>query len=220
MENQLRLSVKSPCSENFNQFSPTQAGGFCGSCQTEVIDFTKMNEQEIIDYFSNSNTKDTCGRFSNKQLKIYDMKTNRSKKMSLLTGIGLACLTLFSFTTLQAQQATSNNAQTTSVQDSFVVKGNIADETGPLPGVNIVLQGTSVGTTTDIDGNFQFPQKLKKDDVLLLSHIGYESRRIVIKDQQSASNIQLKIDMELTEIVITGKVATKKVYSSKKNKDQ
>lgn len=142
------------------------------------------------------------------------MKNQRRRKTSYLAGIALVCLTLFSITTAQAQEVA------TTTDNSFVVKGNISDETGPLPGVNIILQGTNIGVATDINGDFEFPQKLKKGDVLLLSSIGYESRRVVIKDQKSASNIQLKIDMELTEIVITGKVATKKVYSSKKNKDQ
>ena len=220
MENQLHLSIQSPCTKNFNLFSPTQAGGFCGSCQKEVFDFTKMNEQEIIDYFSNSNTKDTCGRFSNKQLKIYDMKTKRSKKMSLLTGIGLACLTLFSFTTLQAQQTTSNNTQTASVQDSFVVKGNVSDENGPLPGANIILKGSRIGTSSDFNGNFEFTQKLKKGDVLIFSFVGLETQLVTIENQDSVANITLKLDSTIEEIIVVGKIATKKVYSSKKNKDQ
>jgi hypothetical protein len=220
MKHQLQLNVQTPCSENFNKFTPTQAGGFCSSCQTEVIDFTKMNKQEIIDYFSNSNAKDICGRFNNKQLKTYDMKTKKSKKISLLTGIGLACLTLFSFTTLQAQQSTSNNTQTASVQDTFVVKGNVSDENGPLPGANIILKGSRVGTSSDFNGNFEFPQKLKKGDILIFSFVGLETQLVTIENQNSVANITLKLDSTIEEIIVVGKVATKKVYSSKKNKDQ
>jgi hypothetical protein len=219
MKNQFNLSVKKPCSENFNQFKPTSAGGFCNTCQKEVIDFTKMDTKEIISYFSNNNTYNTCGRFKSNQLKTYNMKNQTNKKINFLTGIGLACLTLFSFTTTQAQNEKTTQSQTETIQDNFIVKGNVSDENGPLPGVNVILKGSRIGTATDMDGHFEFPQKLKKGDVLIFSYVGMESQLVTIEDQQSASNINLEVDMSMVEIIVTGKVATKKVYSSKKNKD-
>jgi len=217
MENQFNLSVKEPCSENFSQFKPTLAGGFCKTCQKEVIDFTNMNTIEIISYFSSNNSQNTCGKFKSKQLKTYNMKNQRNKKIKFLTGIGLACLTLFSFTTVQGQNVKTTETQVATQQNTFVVKGNVSDETGPLPGVNIILQGTKTGIATDINGNFEFPQKLKKGDVLIFSYVGLESQKVVIKNEDSAANIALQIDMNTVEIVITGKVATKKIYKSNNN---
>ena len=141
------------------------------------------------------------------------MKNQRSKTFSYLSGIALACLTVFSITTVEAQ-----DLKTTVTNNSFVVKGNVSDETGPLPGVNILLQGSNTGTATDVAGNFEFPIKLKKGDVLIFSYVGMESQKLVIKNEESASNIALVMDMSMVEIIITGKVATKKVYKSKKNK--
>ena len=140
------------------------------------------------------------------------MKNQRSKTFSYLTGIALLCLTLFSVTTVKAQDVTATT------ENSFVVKGNVSDETGPLPGVNVILQGSRTGTATDFAGNFEFPIKLKKGDVLIFSYVGMSSQKIVIKDQESAANIALEIDMSMVEIIITGKVATKKAYKSKKKK--
>jgi len=139
------------------------------------------------------------------------MKNQRSKTISYLSGIALVCLILFSITTVEAQDVT------TTTENSFVVKGNVSDETGPLPGVNILLQGTNIGVATDINGDFEFPKKLNKGDVLVFSYLGLKPQKVVIKNEDSASNIDLKIDMALTEILIVGKVATKKVYKSKKN---
>lgn len=146
--------------------------------------------------------------------KSYIMKNQRSKKISYLTGIALVCLSLFSITTttVQAQDVTA-----TATENSFVVKGNVSDETGPLPGVNIILQGTNIGIATDINGDFEFPKKLKKGDVLVFSYLGLQPQKVVIKNEDSASKIDLNIDMALTEIVIVGEVATKKVYKSKNN---
>jgi len=136
---------------------------------------------------------------------------NQRKKVSYLACIALVCLTLFSITTAQAQDVTTDI--------SFVVKGNVSDKTGPLPGVNVILQGSRTGTATDVAGNFEFPIKLKKGDVLIFSYVGMESQKITIENQESAANIALEVDMNLVEIIVTGKVATKKVYTSKKNKD-
>ena len=142
------------------------------------------------------------------------MKTpNTSVKANYLAGITLACLFLFSITSVQAQDAT------TTTETSFVVKGNVSDETGPLPGVNVILQGSRTGTATDDAGNFMFPIKLKKGDVLIFSYVGMESQKLVINNKESAANIALVIDMSMVEIIVTGKVATKKVYTSKKNRD-
>ena len=224
MKNQFSLDIKEPCSKNYNQFTPTPNGGFCNSCTKEVIDFTTMSAQETIAYFKNNSSKTTCGRFNSYQLKTYEVPPKKSKRLSLLSGIGLACLSLFSFTTVQGQVIKKQN--NTSEDDAskiisqkhdkeFVVKGTVADETGPLPGVNIVLEGTRIGTSTDFDGNFTFPEKLKKDDVLVFSFIGLESRKVVITNEDSASNVTLKVDMNLSTCVVIGKVAVKKVFKSK-----
>ncbi|MCB0463434.1 MAG: carboxypeptidase-like regulatory domain-containing protein [Flavobacteriaceae bacterium] len=139
------------------------------------------------------------------------MKNQRSKKGSYLAGIALVCLMMFSVTTAQAQEVTTDT--------SFVVKGIVSDEDGPLAGANVILKGSSVGTITDMDGHFEFPQKLKKGDILIFSYVGLETQYVTIENQNSASNITLKLDTTLEEIIVVGAVANKKVYSSKKKKD-
>ena len=141
------------------------------------------------------------------------MKNQRRRKTSYLAGIALVCMTLFSITTVQAQEVT------TTTDNSFVVKGNVSTEIEPLPGANVILKGSRTGTSTDFYGNFEFPIKLKKGDVLIFSYIGRETQLVTIENKDSASNIILKLDSGIEEIIIVGKVATKKVYSSKKSKD-
>ena len=220
MENQLKLNVNSPCSENYNLFTPTSKGGFCDSCQKEVIDFTSMNGEEIINYFKTKTTQETCGRFKNSQLSTYAIKPERNKRLSFLKGISVALLSLFSFGIAQAQEGNpkvDTKINVPQAQQTFLVKGHVSDETYPLPGVNILLQGTAIGTQTDFDGNFEFPQRLKKGDALVFSYVGMKSQKVIINDAYSASNVSLKIDMILDDIVVVGKVAVKKVYKSKRN---
>ncbi|PHR74089.1 MAG: hypothetical protein COA67_01625 [Lutibacter sp.] len=155
----------------------------------------------------NQINKTSLGNFKRNQFK------NSRKKISLWSKIGLVCIALFSLSTIQAQ-----TSETTSTQQekNMTVQGNVSNEIGPLVGVNIVLQGTTTGTTTNSKGDFKFPKALKKGDVLVFSSVGLMSQKVIIKNTSSASNIELKVDMELTEIILVGKASSKKVYKSKR----
>jgi len=229
MKTQFNLDIKTPCSENYDQFKPTANGGFCSSCTKEVIDFTSMSSDDIISYFKNKNVTNTCGRFKSKQLKTYDSKPQRPSKLSFLGSIGLACLSLFSFGTFHAQEAKTNTNDTKDDnkiiskdnKKEVLVKGTVtADDGLPLPGVNVILEGTAQGTQTDFDGNFEFPDKLKVGDVLIFSFIGMDSKKVVITNQDSASKVELKVEigLETSACIMVGKVAVKEVYSSKRKK--
>ncbi|MCB0401852.1 MAG: carboxypeptidase-like regulatory domain-containing protein [Flavobacteriales bacterium] len=74
----ITLSIQNPCGENYDEFIKTPAGGFCLSCQKEVIDFSRMTNQQILDALKNS--KSTCGRFREDQIGVigsrYDTSSN------------------------------------------------------------------------------------------------------------------------------------------------
>ena len=85
--NLFKLEISSPCSENFNDFKPTKKGGFCDSCQKEVIDFTRMNSEEIATYFKTRTIDNTCGRFTPAQLEAPMNLTKKNKFLSFISGI-------------------------------------------------------------------------------------------------------------------------------------
>ena len=64
-------------------------------------------------------------------------------------------------------------------------------------------------------GNFEFPKKLKVGDVLIFSFVGNTSKKVIM-NENSASNVELKVDLIECGFMIMGKVAKKGVYSSKK----
>jgi TonB-dependent starch-binding outer membrane protein SusC len=84
------------------------------------------------------------------------------------------------------------------------VSGTILDEAGtPMPGVNVILKGTSEGSATDSDGKFTV-QVPNEQAVLVISFVGYETQEITVGAQTSLS-INLAPDAEtLSEIVVTG----------------
>lgn len=93
----------------------------------------------------------------------------------------------------------------TALQQGIVVTGTVTDdETGEsLPGANIVISGTSVGTTTDANGAFSLTVP-SEDAVLVFSFIGYEQVMIPVAGKRTF-DMKLKRDIaQLEEVVVVG----------------
>ena len=227
------LHIEEPCNEDFSNFTKTQKGGFCQSCTKEVIDFTNYSNKEISIFFkdNSSNTK-ICGRFKNTQLLKPIQKSKSKPILNFIRSFGLACLTLLSFSFLNAQkkiQKLETNDYTNPAKEEDTLRSEdisvkgivIASSDGlPLPGVNIILSGTAIGTQTNFDGYFEFPKKLKKGDVLMFSFVTMKTQKVVINNQKSAANIALKVDMEACDLILMGEVARKDVYNPNKTNKQ
>ncbi|MCB0381976.1 MAG: carboxypeptidase-like regulatory domain-containing protein [Psychroserpens sp.] len=118
--------------------------------------------------------------------------------------IGILIVVTATFNSMYAQTATEANIN---------VKGMVSDDVGPLTGVNIALEGSNIGAITDTDGTFIFPKALQPGDVLVFSYLGYETRRVKIKEDTNFIN--LKMVSEAIDIV--GAIAVDKPYKSKRS---
>lgn len=86
MENKIRVS--NPCNENWNSMISNKKGRFCNSCNKTVIDFTKMNNNQIQKYFvENLNNDGICGYYKFNQVEnentTYFNLRNRFKKIKV-----------------------------------------------------------------------------------------------------------------------------------------
>ena len=78
MKVNFQISIPTPCHERWEEFTPTSTGGFCGSCQKNVIDFSGMSDSQLVAYFRDlpTDNQHICGRFRNDQLqKNYDINS-------------------------------------------------------------------------------------------------------------------------------------------------
>ncbi|WP_252191153.1 carboxypeptidase-like regulatory domain-containing protein [Polaribacter sp. Q13] len=228
MKTQFDLSIKTPCSEKFQNFTKTNKGGFCNSCSKEVVDFTRMTSQEIIHYFKKPQIN-TCGIFNKTQLTSYQEKEIPENRWQFraLAGLGLSFISLFSISEIKAQEKNnpieinknSNQTKETSVLPvkKQIVKGIISDEDGVLPGVSILLKGTTIGVATNFDGEFTFPKPLEKGAILIISYLGYKTENVVIKEKQLNLKLNYNLELKLDSCIIMGKVATKEVYKTKRS---
>ncbi|MBE16167.1 MAG: SusC/RagA family TonB-linked outer membrane protein [Cytophagaceae bacterium] len=89
------------------------------------------------------------------------------------------------------------------VQVSFAqttVSGTVSDTNGPLPGANVIVEGTSTGTQTDFDGNFSITAS--PSDVLVFSYVGYKTQEVPV-GAQSTFNVVLQPDNVLETVIVT-----------------
>lgn len=96
-----------------------------------------------------------------------------------------------------------NRIQPVLVEKTISGKVSDQEDNTPLPGVNVLLKGTSVGTVTDVDGNYRLTVP---DDAqtLIFSSIGYQTKEINIGNQ-SVINVSLMVSLnELSEVVVVG----------------
>lgn len=104
-----------------------------------------------------------------------------------------------------------NNAVSNQLFLEKTISGTVTDAADGtfLPGVNVVVKGTTTGTVTDIDGNYNLTVS---DDAqtLVFSSVGYVSREVAI-DNRSVVDIALEADVtSLEEVVVVGYGTQKK----------
>ncbi len=102
--------------------------------------------------------------------------------------IGLLCAIFFCAVTSWAQEKT--------------ITGTVTDQTGtPLPGVNIVISGTSTGTQTDFDGNYSI--QASEGQTLLYTYLGQRDERRTV-GSESVIDLQMQDDAQaLQEVIVT-----------------
>jgi len=97
----------------------------------------------------------------------------------------------------------SSQIRADELQQAITVTGVVADSEGPLPGVNVVLKGTSTGTVTDVNGRYSIDVP-NRTAVLLFTYMGFVSKEMVV-GAQSVINVEMVEDSQLLEeVVIVG----------------
>jgi TonB-linked SusC/RagA family outer membrane protein len=91
------------------------------------------------------------------------------------------------------------------VQISFAqertITGTVSDESGPLPGVSILIQGTNSGTETDFDGNYSIDAN--SGDVLQFSFVGMTTVSKTVGAEGTINVTMVSEDNTLDEVVVT-----------------
>lgn len=148
-----KIIMTNPCHANWEEMAESSKGKFCAGCQTDVIDFTRMSETEIIGYFKDNKITKGCGRFYKRQLDTiqipvdeqifsYDLKQWQKFLVVILFCFGQE---LFQVQLVFAQETTS---------DSTIVSEGIDSS---------FVELDSIDLTNEIDTIITEPKQLKVD---------------------------------------------------------
>lgn len=104
----------------------------------------------------------------------------------------------------------TDNVAFMSPSQRIKVTGIVKDEAGiTLPGVNVVVKGTIIGTITDANG--QFTLEAPSDGVLLFTYVGFGNLELPVNGKENLEIIMKEGDTQLEEVVVVGYGTQKKV---------
>lgn len=85
----------------------------------------------------------------------------------------------------------------------MTVSGTVSDANGPVPGVNVVVQGTANGAQTDFDGNYSISD-VANDATLVFSYIGYATQEVFVNGRSTVDVTLAEDAQALAEVVVIG----------------
>jgi len=133
---------------------------------------------------------------------IADTDLAESKK---IIGIAEAPVVVEPQEELKPETAPALRLKSAAAPDAYSIQGRVlAEEDGtPLPGVNIMIKGTSTGVVTDMNGHYHIISSIP-NPTLQYSFIGLQTHEVAVK-KPGEINVELKTDVsQLSEVVITG----------------
>lgn len=83
------------------------------------------------------------------------------------------------------------------------ITGKVIDAMGEVPGVSVVVKGTTNGTTTDLEGKYTLGN-VKPSDILQFSFIGYKTEEIKVGNQKTINVTMVEDAQALEEVVVVG----------------
>ena len=97
-------------------------------------------------------------------------------------------------------------------QDSYTIKGTVTSQADneSLPGVSVIIEGTTKGTETDIEGNYSL--LVQSGDILVFSYLGYAQKKVTVGNQKTANVSLVEDASELDEIIVVGYGTRKKSH--------
>ncbi len=225
------LKIDDPCAESWAAMLPTDSGRFCTNCAKNVIDFTKLTDDQVLAVITKPG-ENICGRFEASQVNRYLANSTEYPNRSHLykffaglflltaadralakTGIDNGAPMGQGYDLISQPKEFSASEPKRNPADSLdrVFRGRVIhalDQT-PISGVSIRLEDADVQTVTNREGAFELSvpsNLLKKKNAFVVSFIGYETKTVTVSthDFKNERSIVLSDDPQLNEVVYVG----------------
>ena len=85
------------------------------------------------------------------------------------------------------------------------ISGSVSDaeSMSSIPGVNVIIDGTNIGTVTDFDGNFSINTSQDLPLTIVVSYVGYSAEKVIVTSANQDINVMLSAGQNLEEIVVS-----------------
>ena len=212
------LTLPQPCSENWEEMTPTEKGRFCLNCQKTVIDFSALNDRQIIEII-NGTKEQMCGRFHPQQLNR-EFAAADPKRKPFIPFAALVSAMYFFSPSARAQRIpldvpTSAGEKDTSIAppskqptdtrgtiskaNTFrVISGFVyaSEKKEPQPWATVMVLPASekIGTVTDETGKFRLtiPASYTKDTLLLkVAFIGMKPQEFCLSMSEKNHHVEV-----------------------------
>ncbi|MEM7572321.1 MAG: carboxypeptidase-like regulatory domain-containing protein [Bacteroidota bacterium] len=227
----LQVSIPEPCHEKWEEMTPQPDGRrHCASCSRNLVDFSYMTDREIHQ-FLRTNQGSICGRWRKDQLQR-PILAEVPKRKGLRAAATVGGLLIASGLGAQVMEAPTSRGQVAveevlvgevgpveeitpssqSLNDPIKIKGSVRDTAGePLIAVVILIEGTTIGTVTDFEGQFEL--EMKPGQEVLFSYVGYDPQKFSfseLKEVEGGHRLDVVLQegsMRLEEPMILGRIA-------------
>jgi len=232
----LLLHIPQPCSESWAATTPTAAGRHCAACQKTVIDFTQLSDAEILEQLARAGTAGTCGQFRGSQLErpLKLLVAPAPARWRTWLAAAVAIWGLREGMGLAANAQVRSEQRPTAVpaptpeqlqlkrRDDYegmapatrTLRGVVLDATTGevLPGVSVVLHGSTIATASNADGEFTLaiPTDMFSGEAPAIDfrYLGYLAQTKVLADfafEQPLYKVALEADFKgmTGEVVVT-----------------
>ena len=210
MQQSIRLGINNPCAESWDQMTPEKQGRFCGSCQKTVVDFTSMDDHELLQWFTRHQGS-VCGRLRPDQLNrpvaaVKEKLHNRWRYWHYL----IAGLLLSAEASAQIKpdsppssqyslsESFSSLVDTTVIaknpQPSDSIRGRVVDTNSHPISYASVMYGPKQGVATDANGYFAISMnKLSQHQILTITAVGYEMVQLHVDQLLGGNHVQMPL---------------------------
>ncbi len=199
----LQLTIPTPCHEDWNNMTPEGKGRFCGSCAKQVIDFSVMTDNQVLQYFANLKNENVCGRVYPDQLNRTILVPDLRRKKIWMYWHYLVAVLLFFFTKSQQAKAQVGSLKTemrpvkpvNSNTDNRIRLGgirklsvdeqkrtiNVQDENGGgIPFASLEMLPGRIQLQADSNGKINI--NTLAADSIKFSAVGYDAQTISLAD--------------------------------------
>lgn len=152
------ITIPQPCDQSWAAMTPTAAGRHCATCQTEVADFTRMTEAQVLAYLAARQGQRVCGRMAASAASPRHYKRKSGPKRWLLALVAFLGGQQVSALGLPPQlpPGAASFFRLAAPKKIIVIQGVVVDDTRnvPVQGVYVFINDTRYGAVTNEKGEF------------------------------------------------------------------